>query len=267
MLVLLLGMAGWIWWQPSPETRISERVSVPLAVPVMPAAVEAPVVEVAVETAPVQVPSPELPAPRPTGVEPAPLGPARALPAPEQNDGPAETPGPVERLAVAAPEPVAPPEPAVAMQPSAEPEPVPERPSQPTVGEASDETSGAPGDVRESVGSEVATLQAMAGKGDSSTGEALLLNWPDQGYTLQMLGARQAETARDFIASQVDPGAFHYFSTLYKGKPWHVVVHGRYDSRRAAVEAVAALPAELRQLKPWARSIQSVKADIRKKSR
>jgi septal ring-binding cell division protein DamX len=98
-------------------------------------------------------------------------------------------------------------------------------------------------------------------------GEDELLSWPDKGYTLQLLGARQLETARDFIADQQDPAAFNYFSTLYKGKPWHVVIIGRYGSRKEASAAVQELPRALQKLKPWARSIQSVKADIRKASR
>ncbi len=107
-------------------------------------------------------------------------------------------------------------------------------------------------------------MAAPAEQDVPSSGEGGLLQWPDRGYTLQMLGARKAATIDKFIARQADPDAFHYFSTLYKGKPWHVVIYGRYDSRQYAAAAAQSLPAELRELQPWARSIESVKADIRK---
>jgi septal ring-binding cell division protein DamX len=91
-----------------------------------------------------------------------------------------------------------------------------------------------------------------------------LLNWSDNGYTLQLLGARQLATIKDFIADQSSSEGFYHFSTLYKGKPWHVVIFGRYASRKDASRAVQTLPVSLQKLKPWARSIQSVKSDIRK---
>jgi len=95
--------------------------------------------------------------------------------------------------------------------------------------------------------------------------EAELLAWPAQGYTLQLQGSRAAKSALDFIGRQPDRSNFYYFTTIYKGGPWHVVVYGRYDSREAAMADVNNLPAELRGLRPWARTISGVQADIRKK--
>ncbi|MBS97874.1 MAG: hypothetical protein CMI01_04275 [Oceanospirillaceae bacterium] len=91
-----------------------------------------------------------------------------------------------------------------------------------------------------------------------------LLEWPDQGYTLQMLGARSVASVEKFIGAQDNPERFYYFRTVYKEAPWHVVVYGQYATREAAMNAVAALPASLRKLRPWARSIAGVKSDIRK---
>ncbi|MBY4675583.1 SPOR domain-containing protein [Marinobacterium arenosum] len=99
-----------------------------------------------------------------------------------------------------------------------------------------------------------------------SASERELLSWPSRSYTLQMLGARAEKSARDFLADQADRSEFHYFSTIYKGKPWHVVVYGHYPSRDAANAALNKLPKALRQLKPWVRSVAGVQSDIRKKT-
>ncbi|WP_417583007.1 AAA family ATPase [Nitrincola sp.] len=92
----------------------------------------------------------------------------------------------------------------------------------------------------------------------------VLLEWPDSGFTLQMLGARSEESVVKFIQSQEQPQRFYRFKALFQGAPWHVVVYGQYPTRAAAMEAVRSLPADLRDRNPWARSISSVKEDIKK---
>lgn len=94
--------------------------------------------------------------------------------------------------------------------------------------------------------------------------EKELLKWPDKGYTLQMLGARSVKSVEKFIAARQQPQRFYYFMTTYKGAPWHVVVYGQFESRAAAMNAIASLPLALRKLRPWPRSISGVKADIEK---
>jgi len=91
-----------------------------------------------------------------------------------------------------------------------------------------------------------------------------LLQWPDKGYTLQLLGAREAASVEQFITAQPNPERFYYFRTIYKGAPWHVVVYGQFSDRASAMAAVQTLPESLRKLRPWARSIAGVKSDIRK---
>lgn len=95
--------------------------------------------------------------------------------------------------------------------------------------------------------------------------EQVLLGWDAAGYTLQMLGARQEPSVAKFISQQRNPELFYYFSTIYKEKPWYVVVYGNYPDRATAVAAVADLPLELRKRRPWARSIEGVQNDIRRK--
>ncbi len=95
--------------------------------------------------------------------------------------------------------------------------------------------------------------------------EKQLLAWPSKGYTLQLLGARSESSVDQFMRSLKQPEKVYYFRTVFKGAPWHVLVYGQYANRAAAVRAVAALPAEIKDMKPWPRSIKGVQADIRKK--
>ena len=106
-----------------------------------------------------------------------------------------------------------------------------------------------------------AARPAVAASGNNAE---QLLSWPDNGFTLQMLGARSEESVIRFIQSQAQPQRFYRFVTLHQDAPWHVVVYGQYPTRAAATEAVRSLPAELRDRNPWARTISSVKEDIRK---
>ena len=91
-----------------------------------------------------------------------------------------------------------------------------------------------------------------------------MLEWPTDGYTLQVLGAGLKKSADDFIRKQREPQKFYLFRTTYKGNPWYVVVYGQYKSRQSASTASKSLPEDLRKLKPWARSIQGIQSEIKK---
>ncbi|NQZ32039.1 MAG: SPOR domain-containing protein, partial [Oceanospirillaceae bacterium] len=88
--------------------------------------------------------------------------------------------------------------------------------------------------------------------------------WPSTGYTLQLLGSRSDKGVLKFLKEMPNSAKMRYFQTKLKNKPWHVVIYGQYPSRSVANSAKAALPAKLKQLKPWVKSIKSVKVDINK---
>ncbi|MFT6914031.1 MAG: DamX protein [Motiliproteus sp.] len=104
--------------------------------------------------------------------------------------------------------------------------------------------------------------QAPGYSGDALT----LMNWKPGGYTLQMLGARQQSSVSDFIAAMPESEKLLTFSTIYKAKPWFVVVYGNYANRAAAMTARGELPKQLRARSPWARSIKGVQEDIRREA-
>nr|WP_067291969.1 AAA family ATPase [Marinobacterium profundum] len=298
MLVVIVAMAGWIYWQPESTSGISERVSVPLAVPVIAASVDQPVMPInVIEARPqfteqlrVQVKDAVLPAASDAdrsdrqdldvlvdSTRPAVPVFLPALSAQDLFPDTRETIPVTQAVAQPAVRGSAQPnadlvEVIVAAEPTLAPKPEPgmvEVAARTPPSSAVKENA-----VKESIVNESAGAKPLAAAAKSAAtalpqvvemdGGGELLSWPDKGYTLQLLGARQLETARGFIADQQDPAAFHYFSTLYKGKPWHVVIIGRFGSRKEASAGVQELPASLQKLKPWARSIQSVKADIRK---
>ena len=169
----------------------------------------------------------------------------RSAPMPEPRPVPKAEPQPEPE-----PTPKSEPEPTPKPAPRVEPEPV-SKPA-PKV-----ETEPAPKSAPQQVASSGGAAQQWLREDE-------LLKWPDQGYTLQVMGARSETSVRDFIKAQDQPQRFYYFRAQYKGAPWHVVVYGQYADRASALNAIAALPAPLRKLRPWARSIAGIKADIRK---
>lgn len=95
--------------------------------------------------------------------------------------------------------------------------------------------------------------------------ESQLLKVKSSQYTLQLLGTQIENNAVKFISGLSNKKNVRYFETIYKDKPWFVVVYGEYTNRDAAIASIPNLPKELKDRKPWARSIASVQADIRKK--
>lgn len=95
--------------------------------------------------------------------------------------------------------------------------------------------------------------------------EQKLLSWNSKGYTLQMLGAREIKSVRDFISDYSSYGEFLWFSTELKGSPWYVVVYKEFGTRNEASESLAKLPADLRKQQPWPRTISGIQQELRKR--
>ncbi|PCJ47714.1 MAG: hypothetical protein COA99_00120 [Moraxellaceae bacterium] len=94
--------------------------------------------------------------------------------------------------------------------------------------------------------------------------ESWLLSLDPKRYTLQMIGARDEPAVRLFISRYPSLKEVAYYRTLYKGKPWFVVVYGQFGSKQAAKQAVELLPKKLATSKPWTRQLAQVQRDIRK---
>jgi len=81
-------------------------------------------------------------------------------------------------------------------------------------------------------------------------------------YTLQLMGSYSLEGIEAFINSTGEPERFAYFVTRRGSAIWYVLTAGRYPSRDAAVVAINALPPSLADTKPWARSVESIRASL-----
>lgn len=95
--------------------------------------------------------------------------------------------------------------------------------------------------------------------------EKLLMAEPAGNYALQLLGAREKSSAERFLKAYPDEDGLRVFATLFKGRPWYVVVYGSYMDRQQATNAVSVLPQGLKNLRPWARSMKGIHSDIRKR--
>lgn len=96
--------------------------------------------------------------------------------------------------------------------------------------------------------------------------EKYLLSLDKQGYTLQLVGARNEENIKYFMSKHGIEQKATYFKTKLSGKDWYVVVYGHYPTLHEAKAAIAQLPATLADapLEPWIREISAVQADIQK---
>jgi septal ring-binding cell division protein DamX len=76
-------------------------------------------------------------------------------------------------------------------------------------------------------------------------------------YTLQLIGARERRSIDGFLRRHRLQGdhAIHVGERL--GEPWFAVLHGLYESRSAAMAAVAELPGKLPEQAPWVRRVPS----------
>lgn len=102
-----------------------------------------------------------------------------------------------------------------------------------------------------------------AADADLTVFEQSLLNAPPGSYTVQILGSRSAESIRQFLAEHSELTAGGYFETRYQGQPWYVLVAGSYSQRQNAELAISRMPADVRQLQPWVRSLADIQANLR----
>lgn len=107
-------------------------------------------------------------------------------------------------------------------------------------------------------------LTKTAAKPEYSSREKRLLNSPSHYYTVQLLGAFRKNDVIKVMNHYRLGSKATYYKTEYEGKPWYVLVYGTYKNDHEAEAAIAKLPAGVRKLEPWVKSLASVQAGIRK---
>ncbi len=199
--------------------------------------------------------------PAPAAATAAASTPAEALApaaAPAAASTPAEAPTPVEATAAArAPAVVATPEAATAMSPAA------------AASSAPADTATAPVNTtpKQRTGSESQAAARGAGALDSRL--AATRNWLAQQdkntYSIQLLGAENAQQLMqhlNVISKYVEINEVFVYRTVAKQKPSLSVLYGSFSDRRAALDALAKLPAPLKTYKPILRTVQGIRAEI-----
>lgn len=84
-------------------------------------------------------------------------------------------------------------------------------------------------------------------------------------YSIQLLGAenaRQLMQHLNVIRKYVEINEVFVYRTMAKQKPSLSVLYGSFSDRRAALDALAKLPAPLKTYKPILRTIQGIRAEI-----
>ena len=78
-------------------------------------------------------------------------------------------------------------------------------------------------------------------------------------YTLQIIGSYDESRIMAFMQRHSHLEHFGYFETTHQNQPWFVLTYGRYNSRDDAVNAIPELIRPLRDQKPWARGVASLR--------
>ena len=84
-------------------------------------------------------------------------------------------------------------------------------------------------------------------------------------YSIQLMGAdnpAQLKNHLNVIRKYIEINDIFVYRTVAKQKPSLTVLYGSFDDRRAAQEALAKLPANLKAYKPVLRTMQGIRAEI-----
>jgi septal ring-binding cell division protein DamX len=95
-----------------------------------------------------------------------------------------------------------------------------------------------------------------------SSDERSILAASSQHYTLQLIGTSSKRAIQQVIDRNHLQQKAKVYHTKVKGKDFYVLIYGSYPTQEAANDAIAHLPANIQQLKPWAKPYSSVKASI-----
>lgn len=79
-------------------------------------------------------------------------------------------------------------------------------------------------------------------------------------FTVQVVAGRNRQSVVDVSAALSD--RYWVYETSLDGRPWYVLICGEYPSRQSALEAIAKLPAAIKQARPFVKSFATVKDEI-----
>jgi hypothetical protein len=92
--------------------------------------------------------------------------------------------------------------------------------------------------------------------------EARLMTFDPQGFTMQLFSGSKPGSAEKYIAGRQLEGLALRFRFVRGKERWTAVVNGEYATRGQARSAIDSLKPELRNAKPWIRSLADVQGKI-----
>lgn len=88
----------------------------------------------------------------------------------------------------------------------------------------------------------------------------LMATAADTDYTLQLLGVRERAAIEALVARLSNKDRYEIVPSTYQGKPWYVLIHGRYKDSAAARADIKNLPDAFDDQSPWPRSFGNIRA-------
>ena len=89
-----------------------------------------------------------------------------------------------------------------------------------------------------------------------------LINQNSDKYVIQLISATKKETITNYLEYFDDNKDIIEFSASISGKKYHILVYGLFDSISLAKANIEKLPKKARQIKPWIRTVESIKESI-----
>ena len=91
--------------------------------------------------------------------------------------------------------------------------------------------------------------------------ERLLLNGAPEAFTQQLIGVRNRTTLEELVTQFAAPESVDIVESVHKGKAWFILIHGQFDTKEAALQATAGLPAVFKDQTPWIRTFKSIRTE------
>lgn len=189
----------------------------------------------------------------PSAAQEAALPEPDSLPVPDE-----EAPPPA-----AAPETAAAPEPPAAAVPEPTPSPVAAEPAPAPVAPAAELVAAPPAAPKQPPPPAAPKPQAPKPSQVPAASATGLLDKPASTHTLQLLGLSDRAKAERFVRERGIAARASILTTQLNGRPFFLIVYGAYPTRAAAVAAMGQLPAKLKDTKPWARSVGSLRSALK----
>jgi DamX protein len=100
-----------------------------------------------------------------------------------------------------------------------------------------------------------------------SNDEQALMLASSRAFVIQLFGSYSVENAQIFMnANTTNAIKLLRYEAEYKGKPWHVVIAGPFESREQALLQSKELTAKLRNQKPWVRPVSAIQLVLKDRS-